>query len=280
MLDLYFTLALTLAPVAQKPAPPDAQRVKTVVAELEKSLKSGSKEEKSKAIQSSAEVPDADVAKALGKGIADKDLDVQRSAIEALRWMEHPAALEELLDAARTRKELRKEPTAYAALLRAIGQHGNPKAIDALKDDLWSVVESSVVEARILGLGNVRDKRSVEALMDLMKVAGPNRIQNVMPSFRLALARLTGVDKGQSQQMWQDWWNDNKGKFTLPEKAPELARELQFRWDSYWEKERPYERMKRRGERGKGDPEKDGESGKGGEKPREKDTEKPREKGG
>ena len=266
MLHLVLALGLCLAPLAQKPAPPDPERVKAVVTGLERALKSGSKEEKSKAIQACAEVADTDVAKALGRGIADKELEIQRSSIEALRWMEHPEALEQLHGAARTRKELRKEPTVFTALLRAIGQHGNPKSIEILEDDVWAVVEAGVVEARILGLGNIRDKRSVEALMGLMKVAGPHRIQNVMPSFRLALARLTGVDKGQSQQMWQDWWNDNKAKFSVAEKPAELARELQFRWDSYWGKERPYERMKKRGERGKGDPEKEGEPRKGGEK--------------
>lgn len=264
MIALLLTTLLSLSPALQKPAPPDAAKVKAVVAELDKAFKSGTKEEKSKAIQTASEVVDGDVAKALGKGFGDKDLDVVRSTIEALRWMVHPSALDELHDAARTKKELRKEPTLYMALMRAIGQHGNAKSIEVLKDDVWSVVEVSVIEARILSLGQIRTKASVEALMDLMKVAGPHRIQNVMPAFRLALTRLTGVDKGQSQPMWQDWWNDNKGKFDVAEKPAELPRELQFKWDTYWGKEPAYERLKKRGERGGGDPEKGGEKKGGG----------------
>ncbi|MBK7876778.1 MAG: HEAT repeat domain-containing protein [Planctomycetes bacterium] len=256
MIALLLALSVALAPLEDKPAPPDPARVKAAVAELEKAFKSSTKDEKLKAIQKQSEIVDADVAKALGKGLADKEVDVQRSTIEALRWMDHPTAVEELHAAARTRKELRKEPPLFAALLRAIGQHGSPKSVEVLTDDVWTVVETSVIEARILGLGQIRTNQAVEALMDLMKVAGPQRIQNVMPYFRLALARLTGVDKGQSQQMWQDWWSDNKGKFKVAATPPELPRELQFRWDTYWGKEPPYERLKKRGERGQGDPEK------------------------
>lgn len=258
------SLALTLFQVAPKPALPEPARVKAAVQELDVAFKSGTRDEKLKAIQKQSEVVDAEVAKALGKGLSDKDQDVQRSTIEALRWMEHPAALDELHRAARTRKELRKDPALFAALLRAIGQHASPKSVEVLKDDVWAVVEHGVIEARILGLGQIRTRESVEALMDLMKVAGPQRIQNVMPHFRLALARLTGVDKGQSQALWQDWWNGNKSQLEIAQEPARLARELQFQWDRYWGKEAPYERLEKRSERGRGDPEKDRDKGPGG----------------
>lgn len=254
MLHVLLTIAL-MSPVNEDKPGPDPARVKAAVVELDKALKSGTKDEKLKAIQKDSEIVDVDVVRAIARAVADKELDVQRSAIEALRWMDHPAAVDELHAIAKNRRDLRKESTLFAALLRAIGQHGSKKSIDVLRDDVWTVLEASVIEARILGLGRIRATESVEALMELMKVAGPQRIQNVMPHFRLALARLTGVDKGQSQELWQAWWSENKGKFKVAEEAPPLARELQFRWDTYWGKEAPYERLRKRDERGRGDPE-------------------------
>lgn len=256
-----FLLAFSLQ---DKPAVPDPARVKAAVADLDKALRGGTKDEKLKAIQSSSDVLDADVAKAIGKGLDDKEMDVQRSAIEALRWMQHPEALKQLQNAARAHKDYRKDPVLFAALLKAIGQHASPSSLDVLKDDVWSVPEQGVVQARILGLGQIRTNAAVEALMDLMKVAGPQRIQNVMPDFRLALVQLTGVDKGQSQQIWQDWWNENKAKLKVSPTPSELPRELQFKWETYWGKQEPYERLRKRGERGQGDPEKGGGKGKDG----------------
>jgi hypothetical protein len=229
--------------------PPDAARIKAAVVELDQAFESGGKDRKLEAISKAADVVDGQVAHGIGRGLKDKDQDVQRSAIEALRWMEHPGALEELHRAARGQKELRKEPVLFASLLRAVGQHGHPSSIEVLTEDLWSVLEGNVIRARILGLGRIRTKKAVEALIGMMKVTGRERIQEAMPDFRLALVELTGVDKGLSQQYWQDWWNENRGRFEVEPVAKELPRELSRRWEVYWAKDDPRERARRR-ERG------------------------------
>lgn len=246
-----------------KPAPADPARVKAVVGELDKALRGGTKEEKLKALQQASDVVDAEVVGRVGRALADKDLDVVKSAIVTLRWMPHPDALKELHALAKAPRELRKEPIVYIELLKAIGQHASPASIAILSDDLWSVAEGGVVQARILSLGRIRSVESVEALMSMMKVAGPHRIQNVMPEFRLALVQLTGVDKGVSQQLWSEWWSENKARLKIEPKAGELPRELALRWEVYWGEKLDYERPRRRGDRGKGDP----EGGSGKEKP-------------
>lgn len=246
-----------------KPAPPDPARVKAAVAQLDKAFRGGTKEEKLKALQEQSDVLDAEVIKQIAKGLSDKELDVQKSAIVALRWMDHPDALKELHSLAKTPRDLRKEPVVFTELLKAIGQHSSPTSIAILTDDLWSVPEQGVIQARILSLGRIRTIESVEALMSLMKAAGPQRIQNVMADFRLALVQLTGVDKGVSQQLWSEWWNDNRARFKVEPTAAPMPRELGMRWEVYWGQREPYERMRRRGDRGKGDP----ESGTGKDKP-------------
>lgn len=245
------------------PAPPDPAKVKSTVADLEKAFRGGTKEEKLKALQQASEVVDAEVIRRVGQGLNDKDLDVVKSAISTLRWMAHPDALKELHALAKSPRELRKEPVVFTELLKAIGQHASPSSVAILSDDLWSVPEGGVVQARILSLGRIRTLESVDALMTMMKAAGPHRIQNVMADFRLALVQLTGVDKGLSQQLWNEWWNESKARLKIEPTAGELPRELALRWSVYWGEKLDYERPRRRADRGKGDP----ESGSGKDKP-------------
>jgi hypothetical protein len=251
---------LASAPVAedktgpQRPAP-DPARVKAAVSALDKAFRGTSKEEKLKALQEHSDVADAEVVKRIARGLADKELDIVKSSVVALRWLDHPDALKELHALAKSPRELRKEPVLYAELLKAIGQHSSPTSIAVLNDDLWSVPEYGVVQARILGLGRIRTSESVEALMSLMKAAGPQRMQNAMADFRLALVQLTGVDKGVSQQLWFEWWAENRAKLKIAAEPPEMPRELALRWEVYWGQREPYERLRRRTDRGKGDPE-------------------------
>lgn len=231
----------------------DPQRVKTALAELEKAWKSAEAGERVRAIREQGSVPDAEVVKLVARGLSDKELEVQRAAIEALRWVGHPDALKELQNRARDEKPYRKDPLLYASLLKAIGQYGNASSIAVLSQDVWSIQEEHVVQARILGLGRIRTRESVEKLIDLMKVAGPQRIQAVMPDFRLALVALTGTDQGNSQIGWQNWWNDNRTKLKVDARPPELPKDLARKWKIYWGEAEEDDRPRKRNERGKDD---------------------------
>ena len=209
-----------------KAAAIDAAQAKSAIAELDKALRGSDTALKLKAIQMHGAIADAEIAHLLGRGARDKEPAIQGAAIQALRWLEQPEALKELHAIARSEKALRKDPVAYARLLQAIGQHGDASSIPFLVDDVTTVPEHVVLEARILGLGRIRSVAAVEALVELMKVTGAQRIQNLMPDFRLALARLTGVDKGQSQPLWQEWWNAERVKLRVEPGEPELALEL------------------------------------------------------
>lgn len=231
-------------------------RAKLAIAELDRALRSTDKNLKLKAIQLHGAIADADVARLLGRGARDKEPDIQGAAIQALRWLEHADAVKELHAVARSEKGLRKDPVGYARLLQAIGQHGDASSISLLVDDVATVPDYVVVQARILSLGRIRTVAAVEALLELMKVTSAQRIQNLMPDFRLALVRLTGVDKGQSQPLWQEWWNAERVKLRIAAEPAELSLELQARWDSYWGRGERYERARPRSSRGRGDPDK------------------------
>lgn len=245
-------LLFVLGPSAQALDAPqaDPQRVKLALAELNKAWKSDEAGERVRAIREQGNVPDAEVVKLVARGLRDKELEVQRAAIESLRWVAHPDALKELQNQARDEKPYRKDPLLYASLLKAVGQYGNASSIGVLAQDVWAIQEEHVIQARILGLGRIRTRESVEKLIDLMKVAGPQRIQAVMPDFRLALVALTGADQGNSQIGWQDWWNDNRAKFKLEARPPELPKDLARKWKVYWGELEQDERPRKRGERG------------------------------
>jgi hypothetical protein len=225
------------ASIAQKPAPPDPQRVKAAVAELEKAFKEGQSAERIRAIEDGERTIDAQVIRWIAHGLADRDVEVQRAAIEALRFMDHPDALKDLETAALHDESLRKDPEIYAALLKAIGQHASPSSLPIFKESLWTVQDRAVIRARVLGIGQIRTEAAVEALIGLMRSGGKGVIQPFMEDFRLALAELTGVDQGRSQDLWYTWWNENHAKLKVDAKPPVLAKPLQRTWDSYWSRD-------------------------------------------
>lgn len=250
MIHALLAAALLLAP-PQDPEAPDPARVERAVAELSEAFKKGGAEERNAAIERNRDVLDAEVVEWIERGLRDRSVEVQTGAIEALRTMDHPDALKALETCYRRDRKLRKNAELYAALLRAIGQHRSPSSIALLADDVWSVQERDVVRARIFGLGHIRDPRSVEALMGVMKSAGRQRIQPYMEDFRLALMALTGADQGASQDLWITWWNANKRDLEIAPEEPKLPKLKAQQWAYYWGRGRVEERPRRRTGRGR-----------------------------
>ncbi|MCZ6599095.1 MAG: hypothetical protein O7B99_15765, partial [Planctomycetota bacterium] len=153
-------------------------------------------------------------------------------------------------------KTIIKDVDLFAALLRAIAQHRSPSSIDVLSDNPFKAANYKTIKARVLGLGYIRDERSVEALFGMLNKIGPLQGQGVMQEFRIALMVLTGEDQGESRQLWIRWWNENKKTFEVPEKAPRLPEKVQERWDYYWGIYHKKDRGEKREDRGD-DPEDD-----------------------
>jgi hypothetical protein len=221
----------------QTTKPPSEEQVAAACAELEKALgKDATKEGAARALRASLEVVDARVIQVIDEqGLRHADLGVRDAAVEALARMDHSDALKALHEALkRDRKELQEAPPRYAALLRAIARHGKESSIPALVEDLFQSPDKSVITARILGLGHVRSPKAVEELVRLMRSSPRPRVGDHMVDFRLALVVLTGVDKGTDQELWINWYGDNKSKLEVAPAMPELPRELRRRWNVYW----------------------------------------------
>jgi hypothetical protein len=248
---------LALLPLVSPQAPAaDAARVKAAVTELDRAFKDGAAAERVTAIQAAASYADPEVIVRIAKGMRDKELDVERAAIEALRFMNHSDATKALVDAARKEPRLRKEPALFASLLRAIGQRADASTIEVLAEDIWTMPDYTIVQARVLSLGRIRTKASVEKLMELMRLAGQSKLEPYMETFRVALMVQTGVDQGTSQDAWLAWWTANKSKFVVPDRPAPLPKTSQYYWDVYWGENKPYDRPTKRADRGRGDPEK------------------------
>jgi hypothetical protein len=249
MLTVLLSTVLTLAPLTQDRAPTEEQ-VAAAVEALEDAFRKGKSPERIAALQEGSRIVDAAVIEWMDKGVRDSDPDVQKVAIEGLRYMKHPDALEVMHKAYKRDKRLRQHEELGGALLRAIGQHGSKSSIKVLSDNPFQPRVYAAIRARILGLGNIRDKESVEELMAMMAKVGRHKAQPYMDDFRLALMRLTGSDNGKSLDLWVDWWNGAKKELEVRPEPPLMAKRDQQRWDSYWGNPRKYEREKRRGDRG------------------------------
>jgi hypothetical protein len=248
MLALALTVVLACAPT-QTPAP-DAVKVKEAVAALESAFQKGKPADCVAAIERATPHVAADVVEGVARGLRHPDKVVRTAAVEALRVMPHAHALQALLDMLARDKKALEDHELHQKLVKAIGYHRSPQAAEkfaalGLNDD-----PSNVIEARILSIANVRDVRSVELLIGLMRNTSREKVGPHLATLRLALMRLTGTDVGLSQDAWSSWWNEHRKPLKIAAEAPKLPKEMQLRWDYFWGNEVDPGRAKKRGERG------------------------------
>ncbi len=232
-------------------APPDPEEIRAAVERLKRAFRGKDAAEKVAAVEAARAVVDGEVVHAIAAGIREPEEQVRLAVLEALRWIDHPAAVEELHSIYRREKRLRKDEGLYAALLRSIAQHGHPDSIPLLAEFDLSDMTYQVGKARVWGLAMIRAPESVEAIFDMMKRMGRGKLQPLMDEFRVALLVLTGVDNGRSQDAWMRWWNDNKRNLVVPPDLPRLPREVLRKWAAYWDLELPKERKRDRDGKGR-----------------------------
>jgi hypothetical protein len=227
---LYGALLLPQAEPVPRPAAPDPAAVARAESEIEQALRSGDAKIIAVALEAAQSVPHPAVVRKVVRAAADERLEVRLAAVQALRWLDHPSAVEALHRLGRERKVM-KAPEVAAAVLRAIGQHADPTSVAILAREPFEPETIPCLRARILGLARIRTLASLEALMD---------------DARIALMLLTGVDQGRSPELWERWWRDNRKTFAIPTAMPLLPRELRDQWNGYWGLPREYERNRAR----------------------------------
>jgi HEAT repeat protein len=109
----------------------------------------------------------------------------------------------------------------YLAVIKALGDLGDPRAIPSLSKNFWNQKDIAVgiraAQAKITALGYIRSKKSVDALIDMLYVADPLSMMSVAAHLQASLKRLTGEDFGWDRDRWRDWWKKSERKFKLEE---------------------------------------------------------------
>ena len=249
-------LVLALAPSPaweQDPPAPPAEDVRAAIERVRAAQKKGADAASLvEALGRASEVASPEVAALVAKALDDAREPVQSAAVDALGRMRHSSALDALAGyARRERRRIDDRPELEAALVRALGAHGDPSVISLLARDALVEKERAVAKARILSLGNIRSRAALEELLSIMRSHGEKRVQPYMRDLRISLMLLTSVDMGTSQARWNDWWNEHKKGFEVAAQAPRLPDAERRQWDRFWGRRHSYVREERRRERGR-----------------------------
>ncbi len=251
MLHALALVALSLLPAqTREPAPLERARVEQAVAALKLAFEKGAAKERAAAVVEHQEVVDPAVIAWFAKGLKDPDVSVRDAAGQALRFARHADALAALQEALKRELKSGKELEERIKLTKCVGQHQSPSSIPLLVDDPFRHPNGRVLEAQVFALANIRSQRALEEIIGMMRTASRPQVQDHMPTFRLALIVITGVDQGLSQDAWMKWWNDNKQRIQIPAQMPALPQDMLTRWNAYWGLEYVRARAKKRGERG------------------------------
>lgn len=239
--------------IAQDDTPPgpSKEEVQAAVKALEKGLAAKEPAERIAALQAAAEVVHADVVKGIAGATGDAAKEVRDFALDLLGKIDEPSALAALhAYAKKHRRTLPDDPDHYILVLKSAARHGDASTIPLLTDKLFDVDHHELIRARILSLGNIRDKRAVEALFDLMTKADRRKVTPFLAEYQLSFNVLLGVDVGRNQDRWLAWWNENRKTYALVAEFPKLPAESLRVWQEFWGLERTYTRNKKRGDRG------------------------------
>jgi HEAT repeat protein len=110
-----------------------------------------------------------------------------------------------------------KNIETYATVIWALGQIGDPRAIPHLAKGWWSQKEKASAYAaarfKIDALGNIKDKRCIDAILDLFYAVPDGDLAPVGKNILNSLIKLTGQNLGISKRAWKDWWKKNRATF-------------------------------------------------------------------
>ncbi len=147
----------------------------------------------------------------------DASLDVRMEAVKAMGWLACPGFLRTLLGIASSAE---CHPVLFASCVEACGkivENGSPAPRPPDVEDALGLMMSGLSRkdsasraAAIWGLENFRDIRAVDAL--IASAAGEEGPFLRKASF-IALARLTGEERGEDLSSWKVWRASTGGRF-------------------------------------------------------------------
>lgn len=239
----FLALTATSATVVLDGAKADEKAVAAIVAELDavSAKGKGNEQEYAGVLRRAVSVTDPKIAKAVAKALRDDRPCVACVAADVLgRMQSEPQALAELhafYNASKSR--LAKEDNLLAEVVRDIGRHADPKSVSLLAEGVSGSgpFPAASTVARILALGNVRDKTAIEALLDITAPLGTGDKKQFHDELHLALCHATGQDWGAKMTAWREWWAKAKAQYRPFTGEATLPKKLEERWRKFWSRE-------------------------------------------
>jgi len=165
--------------------------------------------EKQAAIKAAKDVGTETAAGLLSKYIGDPDCGIE--VAKALGSMGKKSAVPPLIAAMEASK---KNAGLFEAVCAALGQIGDPRAVKPLANNIWSGVTSAgwgpIARARVGALGEIRDKTSVDELIDMLEGTRWGHQEGLRGDVFAALAKLTGQRFRGNYLEAKDWWKKNR----------------------------------------------------------------------
>ena len=146
--------------------------------------------------------------------LKDSSADVRTTAAGTLGRMRRANVVPALIAALPANE---KEIVPYLAVIQALGEIGDPRAVGPLSKDWWNqrVPEygAAAAKGKIAALGRIRVSASVDALIDTFTMTSADRIAGVRADIVAALTKLTDQQFGPDTKAWTDWWKKAHASF-------------------------------------------------------------------
>jgi HEAT repeat protein len=190
------------------------EEVKKLVEDFKLELKNPDSMARVDAVRQVGRIRHTDIAKAIAKALTDKDPAVRKTAAEALAYQADKATMKALC---KTLPLNKGKPDVQAAILKALGAIGDWRALPAVTKDLMRPGQPEVTKARIVALGNIRHRDSIQNLIDFMQRWG-RAMRDYAKPLQESLKKLTGKDFGRNRNAWKAWWDRSKKTWRFPRK--------------------------------------------------------------
>jgi HEAT repeat protein len=231
------------------PASAEEEGEAKALADLAAAFPKGSSSEQISALRAAQTINTPAVSKAIAKeGLESKDGSVQLAAMRALGQMPNEESVKALEHAYRSHQAAQKDEAFFVTLITELGRLGDPGSVALLADKPFKNGTQQTSRARIYGLGNIRTKQAVEALIKGIQLQGPTargmfstNTDVLLPDFQTALTVLSGQDQGADRNLWTKWWRTQGKTFEVEAELPVIPARLEKRWEDFWGRPYPVE---------------------------------------
>lgn len=191
-----------------------AKKLERDIASFEAAMKGSVEQDKIDAAQRLIDAKDPKVVKPLCGALKDPSVKLKELVVAPILSLDLKNGLPVVLAWMKTEQNQKLLVKAWDA----VGETGDVRAMGMAEDGTLNASSTEVSRACVRALGNMKDKRAVDILIDLPfkvkgKGRGPGGGGGVREECKRALNKVTGQDFGEDWNEWKKWWRDNQKTF-------------------------------------------------------------------